>query len=434
MTELAFHGIREPRPGERWRTLFDATWPGYRAWYLSEGDTARPSLETARHMLRRYMPELVPTWERLVDLAGGDPTAARMLTLYDPPRFLPGCSQAVLTDEHPLLIRNYDYRPDLCERVVYSTAFTGRRVIGSGDCLWGLVDGMNDAGLAVSLSAVPSPIGHPGFGIPLVLRYVLESAETVREAIAVLSRVPVHMSYNLLMLDRQANATTVFVAAGARPEVFAHRAATNHRGTIPDDPAHARSLRSVERQQRLFDLLARHPDVDTVIDAFLRPPLYTTDYALGFGTMYTAAYQPDRGIVDYVWPDSIWRRDFDSPDAVHTVTYRDTTDPYLAAAARTAQPVDAYAPGREPWPVCSREELDEASPAQLAELAEAVVAALARSADPAAFAHLLQLTRIAGESLGTAARTLAQHSSWSGVADVAGTSRQAAWERWRDRS
>src|SRR5688500_5108738 len=108
-TVLTFYGIREAVPGERWRGLFDATWPGYRAWYLSEDGSARPSLRTARDMLGRHMPELVPTWERLVDLAAGDQTAARMLTLYNPPRFLPGCSQAVHIGETPVLVRNYDY-------------------------------------------------------------------------------------------------------------------------------------------------------------------------------------------------------------------------------------------------------------------------------------------------------------------------------------
>jgi predicted choloylglycine hydrolase len=433
MTELAFYGICEPVPGTRWRELFDATWAGYRAWYLREGDVARPPLGAAEQMLRRHMPELAPTWERLVDLTNADPTAARMLTLYDPPRFLPGCTQAVLTDEHPVLIRNYDYRPDLCERVVYSSAFTGRRVIGSSDCLWGLLDGMNDAGLVASLTSVPSPVGPTGFGIPLVLRYLLEVAETVAEAIAVLSRVPINMAYNITLLDGRADTATVFVAPGARPEVSALRAATNHRGVTPDDPGPARSLRSVERQQEVLSLLARQPAVETVVDAFLRPPLYATDYARGFGTMYTAVYRPDRGIVDYVWPGSVWRRAFDSPDATHTAVYRDSADPSLAAAAEPQSPVDPGMSAREPELVCRREELDRATPAELAELAEAAVAALARSGDSAAFEYLLHLTRVTGESVGTAARALADRSSWSGVADIAGTSRQAAWERWRAR-
>ena len=433
VTELHFYGISEPIPGARWQQLFTATWAGYRAWYLSEGDAARPSLGTATDMLHRYMPELVPTWEHLVALVHHDPTAARMLTLYDPPRFLPGCSQAVLTHDHPVLIRNYDYRPDLFERVVYSSAFRGRRVIGSSDCLWGLLDGMNDAGLVVSLTAVPSPVGQTGFAIPLVVRYVLEMAESVPEAIAVLSRVPVNMAYNLTLLDRRADTATVFVAPGARPEVFASPVATNHRGRVPDDPAHAHSLRSVERRQVLLALLARLPDVETVVDAFLQPPLYVTDYSRGFGTMYTAVYRPDRGIVDYVWPDSVWRRDFDSPDAVHPVSYRDGGDPALAAAVEPQEPFDASDLLLQPDPVCSREQLDRATPAELAELAEAAVVTLARSGDPAAFGHLLALTQVTGESLGTAARALAGRSSWSGVADVAGTTRQAAWERWRAR-
>ena len=114
MTTLTFYGIRELTPGPRWRQLFDATWSGYRNWYLSEGEFTRPSLESAHRMLKRHMPELTGTWERLVELSGGDETASRMLTLYDPPRFAPGCSQVALTGETPMLIRNYDYRPELC--------------------------------------------------------------------------------------------------------------------------------------------------------------------------------------------------------------------------------------------------------------------------------------------------------------------------------
>ena len=62
MTTAAFYGIREPVPGPRWRALFDATWAGYRQWYLSEGVSARPTLETTKHMMLRHKTELEPTW------------------------------------------------------------------------------------------------------------------------------------------------------------------------------------------------------------------------------------------------------------------------------------------------------------------------------------------------------------------------------------
>jgi hypothetical protein len=81
----------------------------------------------------------------------------------------------------------------------------------------------------------------------------------------------------------------------------------------------------------------------------------------------------------------------------------------------------------------SREDLAGASVDDLADLAAAAARQLAASDDPAAFAHLLRLTRIVGECVGVAARTLADERSWSGVAEIAGTTKQAAWERWRQR-
>jgi predicted choloylglycine hydrolase len=377
-------------------------------------------------MLRRHMPELVPTWEHLVNLADGDELAARMLALWHPPRFLPGCSQAVVAGEEPVLIRNYDYHPDLWERVVYSSAFSGRRVIGTSDCLWGLLDGMNDTGLVISLAFGGRRDAAEGFGIPLVVRYLLEVADTVADVISVLGRVPVSMAYNLTVLDGNGDAVTVFVAPDARPEVFRPPAATNHRATTPDWPDHARSVRSVERQQRLLALLAGRSAEPDVVAAFLRPPLYNTSYADAFGTLYTAVYRPALGAVDYVWPRSAWRRHFGSPDATHTPGYD---------AGPAADPGWLDLPSTVPQAVrmCSQEELVKAGPGELAGLAEAAVRSLARKEDPAAFAHLLRLTRVVGECVGSSARALAAERSWSGVAEVAGTSKQAAWERWRGR-
>ena len=61
------------------------------------------------------MPELYPTWEALCERAGGGDVAARVLSLYDPPPLLAGCSQAVIGGA---LVRNYDYHPDRIEGTV----------------------------------------------------------------------------------------------------------------------------------------------------------------------------------------------------------------------------------------------------------------------------------------------------------------------------
>jgi hypothetical protein len=73
------------------------------------------------------------------------------------------------------------------------------------------------------------------------------------------------------------------------------------------------------------------------------------------------------------------------------------------------------------------------APVSLAELeAEArdAVLELAERADPEAFQALLRLSALVGESLGVNARALAGNGSWAKVAEVAGTTRQAAWARW----
>ena len=312
-------GIREARPGPRWQALFAATWPAYRAWYLEDGDDARPDRATARAALTTHMPELVPTWEAMVALTGDDDVAARMLTLWDAPAFAPGCSQAALAGADPVLVRNYDYSPDLFEWVVYSSRFTSRKVIGTSDCLWGLLDGMNDDGLVISLTHAGRRSSAPGFAIPLVVRYLLEVAGTVDEARAALDRLPMAAAYNLTMMDASGTVITAFVSPGHRPEYADTAVATNHRGRVPERPEHAQALRSVERQDHLLELLDEPTEPAALAAAFLRSPLYTQRYAQGFGTLYTAAYRPGSHEVTYSWPGLRFTRTFDSPDDTITV-------------------------------------------------------------------------------------------------------------------
>jgi predicted choloylglycine hydrolase len=307
---LTFHAIAEPWPDRGWQGLFAATWPGYRHWYLREGAAARPDLDTCRRMLAAHMPELVPGWRRLVELAsamaGGD-LAARMLTMYGPPAYLAGCSQAVYLGGAggPALVRNYDYAPQLLDRVVYGSAFTGRRVVGMSDCLWGLVDGMNDAGLAASLAFGGRRVVGSGFGIPLVLRYVLEVCDTAAQARATLARLPVHMAYNVTVVDRAGDHFTAFLGPDREPGFRRQRFATNHQEHL-DWPRQAHATHSVERAAVLADLLAQPIDLEPLVDRFLSPPLYSTGYDMGFGTLYTAVYRPADLSIGYHWPGSVW--------------------------------------------------------------------------------------------------------------------------------
>ncbi len=254
------------------------------------------------------MPELVPAWERLAAMLPDDADAGPALALWNPPPFLTGCSQAAVLPGGPALIRNYDWDYRLFDAVVARTAYTGhRRVLGTLDCLWGLLDGINDAGLAVSLTFGGRPQVGEGFGIPLVIWYVLEVCGTVEEAVRVLCRVPVHMSYNVTVLDGSGRWATAYLAPDRPARITDLAVVTNHQGEVEWAP-YAAAIRSVERQEHLEELLAAGADVSGVIAACLGPPLYATRFHEGFGTLYTAEYRPPEGGVSYHWPAQSWEQ------------------------------------------------------------------------------------------------------------------------------
>jgi predicted choloylglycine hydrolase len=307
---LALRTLEEDKPGDRMSEHLAETWPAFRQWWR-DGANTRPSAGEARARLEEHMPELMPAWQRLISMIpGDDPDAAAALALWNPPPFLTGCSQAAVLRGGPGLVRNYDWDYRLCEGVVAKTAYTGRRVLGMLDCLWGLLDGINEAGLTVSLTFGGRPEVGEGFGIPLVVRYVLEVCGTVDEAVQVLRRVPVHMSYNVTALDQAGQWATVYLAPDRPARVTGRAVTTNHQGEVEWE-AYAAAIRSTERQSYLEELLSGGAEVSEVVAACLRPPLYATRFHEGFGTLYTAEYRPAEGVARYHWREQTWEHSLD---------------------------------------------------------------------------------------------------------------------------
>ncbi len=175
---LSLQCIKEENPGEKWQVLFNKAWPFYKKWFLSEGVLARKGYLTSAGMLQQYMPELVPVYQQLNMLAGGGDLEARFLSMYCPPPYMSGCSQMAWNFKEIFLIRNYDYSPALFEGALWNTNWL-KPVIGISDCNWGLLDGINGDGLTASLTFGGRNIVGEGFGIPIVIRYVLETCATI---------------------------------------------------------------------------------------------------------------------------------------------------------------------------------------------------------------------------------------------------------------
>jgi len=325
--EILFQAIDENRPAEKWRGVFDRHWHAYSRWFLREGVRERATYLDCLKAVREHMPELLPLYQEICEAAGGGDLEARFLSMWCPPAYVGGCSQAIVDGPPPAIIRNYDYSPKLLEGTWLASRFSGKRVVAMVDCLWGVLDGINEDGLAVSLAFGGRTEVGEGFGIPLALRYVLEFASNVDEAIGMLKRVPIHMSYSVTLLDRAGKHAVVFVTPDRPAEVVDRRVVTNHQHK-PEWKRHAQTTRSVEREQALQQALVQTSDTEEMLGAFLLPPVYQTSYGRGYGTLYTAVYRPDDASAELIWPTLRWPQSCAAfEEGARTVTFGEGATP-----------------------------------------------------------------------------------------------------------
>jgi len=285
---------------------FHHAWPSYRRWFLHEGEEARPSYAASRAALARWMPELLADYDMFVDAVGGGDLEARFLSHWCPPPLVAACSIAMIAGPRPLLIRNYDYPASLCDALALRTHWSGRTILGMSDCGWGLMDGMNDAGVSIAISFGGRREVGEGFGIGLIVRYLLQRATTTQEAVDVLVGLPVQMSYNVAVLDAHADHRIIRVAPD-RPALATRELSCANRQGATEWPLHSEYCNTVEREERLTSLV-EFPliEPDDLVGAFLRPPIYRSLAASTWGTVYTAAYSPASGGMTMLWPDDHW--------------------------------------------------------------------------------------------------------------------------------
>ena len=184
---IVVRSIEEDKPGPKWAKRFHKNWPFYKTWFLSEGADERPGYLTSSEKLEEFMPELYPVYKELCSLAGGGDLESRFLSQWTPPPYMSGCSQLAWIKDGPALFRNYDYGIEFFEGLLLKTNWL-QPVIGMSDSSWGLLDGINSHGLVASLTFGGRKITGKGIGIPLIIRYILETCTDVHEGIEALVR------------------------------------------------------------------------------------------------------------------------------------------------------------------------------------------------------------------------------------------------------
>ena len=183
--------------------------------------------------------------------------------------------------------------------MILGTNWEGRGVIGMSDCLWGLLDGVNDAGFGVSLAFGGRPVTGEGFGVPLVLRYLLQVCETVAEAREVLARLPYQLAHTLTMADRSGGVLTAYLAPDRDVEFREASGRDQPPGRRRVDGARRRH--PLARARALHDGAARRPRARRSSSSSTRSSSRRSTAAptrKGFGTLYTAVYDLQDGLGD----------------------------------------------------------------------------------------------------------------------------------------
>ncbi|UTW46363.1 hypothetical protein KFE80_05645 [bacterium SCSIO 12696] len=316
--DFIFSAITDDPGGVNLPAEVAARWPAYANWYTSGVDNReRPSAEVCREQLATHMPELIPSYEHMIHRLTPHLNDAHLLpqflSLYNSPAFVAGCSQAVWQrPQGSALVRNYDFPLKLWDAMLLNSNWNGTRVIAMTDCLWGVLDGINEHGLTASLSFGGKLQVGDGFAVTLVLRYILEFCRTVAEACAVLQRIPVAMAYNIVLMDAHGDHRTVFIGPDQAAEFTQMPTTTNHQPNSGTETAleilSDSRVRDRFLQSRVND---QHQSLEHLKQLFLAPPLYRSNKdAKGWGTIYTACYEPLKGSVSLLWPNQEMNQSF----------------------------------------------------------------------------------------------------------------------------
>jgi predicted choloylglycine hydrolase len=140
------------------------------------------------------------------------------------------------------------------------------------------------------------------------------------------------MAYSITLLDSAGQYATVHLSPDRNAIITAEATCTNHQ-LGPEWIEHASHSRSVERKEFLDTLLTDpFQDRAALIRQFLRSPLFNNQYEGSYGTLYTVAYQPARGDIEFFWPSQQIRISFDEfEERIISVNLLPSGEPTLTA-------------------------------------------------------------------------------------------------------
>lgn len=290
-------------------------------------DTGQKEYQQAYGLFERWCPELN---EELKGFADGMEIQTSRLLYYSLTCLHPRCSHISLlpsmTDNsHPLTARSYEFNDEAEDFIVIKTDIKGKYThIGTSVLGIGRDDGLNDQGLAVTMSSCGFPVGADkhmrapaitGLQFWAIIRILLEHCRNVDEALSLLKDMPIAYNLNMILLDKDGNSALVETLDGrkavkiigpATDEQYLH--ATNHPlldELIPYEPqAMDNSILRYETIQEFADSSKGRLNQESLKKFLLTPyprGLSCPYYSDFFGTTKSMVLDPLEGTLELCW-------------------------------------------------------------------------------------------------------------------------------------
>lgn len=202
-----------------------------------------------------------------------------------------GCS--IFTDKN-YMIRNYDFHPQTYEGLYYFFQPTdgGNAMIGPSSRIIGRMDGMNEHGLAMGYNFTNRRRPGTGFTCTIIGRIILETCETVDDALQLLKEIPHRGSFSYVIID-QSGISHVVEASPRKVEVRQANVCTNHFELLEDENRYHLK----DSYKRMNAINEQKHSITSVVDAFRLfnerdRGVFSEKYKSWSGTIHTSAYLP----------------------------------------------------------------------------------------------------------------------------------------------
>ena len=161
--------------------------------------------------LEEFTPSLLEELNAIVESGGYQDTNLKAfeLTLIPYPDF--GCSIFAVSGAHTksgntIFARDYDWEWSFQDHFMLVRTYPEGRLasLSCTDVIVGRYGGINEAGLAMGLTAIPGYRGKdsPGVMLHLATRWILDNCRTVKEAVDFMERIPHVRGNNYLVIDK----------------------------------------------------------------------------------------------------------------------------------------------------------------------------------------------------------------------------------------